>query len=75
MDENIWAISNLGGNMSVLVGHFFFGFFILWVVELRLCSACQRFSFRSVPPPKMDDELDLDGDVLTEEERVRGQEF
>jgi len=66
------GIDNLGGNYLILTAHFFVGFLVLWLVELRLCSFCQRLSAKKVPAPKREDQLNLDEDVLEEEERVWG---
>lgn len=47
------------------------GLVILILIELRLCSACRKFTFATVPEPKSDKELKLDDDVLEEERRVQ----
>lgn len=73
LDEDLWAFANLEGDAVILIIHLVAGLVLLAVIESGILDFINDISFRSIPPPKSVDELDLDDDVIAEEERVRAQ--
>ena len=63
-----WDFYNLTGDALALVAHFFFGIFVLTLIETDLFSFLKRCTVRRIPARKTD--LELDDDVLAEEDRV-----
>lgn len=69
LSDNIWAMSNLGGDALILVLHFFVDSFILYLIEIKAFDFIRKLKVFS--PPEKQTDLKLDEDVLKEEERVR----
>ena len=59
----------------ILTAHFFVGFAILGVIEMRLCSSLSKLSCKRIAQPKSDDDLNLDNDVINEQIRCEKQTF
>lgn len=59
----------MGGDVTFLLAHFFIDTLILIIIEMDIFAALRKFTFRKIPEPNQD--LNLDDDVLAEEERVR----
>ena len=68
INPNLWAFSNVGGDVAILVFHFFWNTFLLIVIEMDLLSSCKGSTVRKIPP--RDTKIRLDDDVLAEEIRV-----
>ena len=71
LPSGTWDFYNLGGDAAALVAHFFFGIFVLTLIETDLFSFLKRFTCRAIPPRMTD--MDMDDDVLAEEDRVQRQ--
>ena len=66
-----WVFQNLAGDTTVLILHFIIGTLMLILIEADVFKKLKKFTFKKVPERKQN--MVLDEDVLTEEERVRKQ--
>lgn len=64
----LWSFDNLGGDAFFLALHFVVDTLILISIEYELFSCLKNFSLKPIPAPRAD--LQLDGDVVAEEQRI-----
>ena len=74
LPEPLWAWYNLKGDAAILIAHFFFGLFVLALIECEvdlLFSWCPSISFRSCRSRQSKGPVLIkDDDVIAEEARV-----
>lgn len=58
----------MGGDALLLIAHFFFGTFVLILIEMDLFKCLKGCTLRKIP--KKNKEIDMEDDVLREEERT-----
>ena len=72
----IWAWYNLKGDCVILVIHFFFGLFLLALIELEIDQFfdwCPRIGCKSSTANRQGPKMIKDDDVIAEEKRVAKQ--
>lgn len=68
INQDVYALENLGGNYLILVATGVVGVLLLVVIEADIFQRCANFSVYRMPEERHD--LDLDEDVIAEEERL-----
>lgn len=64
-------MENLGGNYTIMICSAIFYCLVLVFIEADIFQSCSKYTYKKVPEPVQD--LDLDDDVLAEEERLAQQ--
>jgi len=64
INTNVYAMENLGGNYTIMICSAIFYCLLLVFIEADIFQSCSKYTYKKVPEPVQD--LDLDDDVVAE---------